>query len=260
MNSQPSVPAGTVIAITGGASGIGLAVAVLAAAAGARPVVLDLQPSQLPASAAAAGVRAVATDVTDADSVAASFADIEHTEGRLDALVNCAGFARPARVTEGSDDEWSRLVDVHLGGTMRTCRAAHGLLATSANDGGSPAIVNVSSVAALAGVPGRAAYSSAKAGISALSRTLAVEWAPERIRVNSVAPGITRTTLMDRLIAHGDVSTEGVERRTPLRRLAIPDEIAAPILFLCSSGASFITGTTLVVDGGLSVDGDWYER
>lgn len=243
-------------AVTGGASGIGLVVASTAAGAGHRVVVLDL--NEPPAEQLERGMRFVRTDVRDAASVDAAFEDIAGTEGILDSLVNCAGVARPGALVAAHDEEWMMLVDVHVGGTMRACRAAHPLLAEASRRTGGSSVVNVSSIAGIRGTPGRTSYGAAKGAIEAFTRTIAVEWAPDGIRANTIVPGFTRTPMVESIIQGGDLDTAPVERRTPLKRFAAPREIAEPILFLCSSGASFVTGTRLVVDGGLTADGDWY--
>jgi NAD(P)-dependent dehydrogenase (short-subunit alcohol dehydrogenase family) len=229
--------------VTGGVSGIGAGVAELWVAQGGRVAVLDLDQTAVEKAVARLGdgnaVGRVA-DVRSADEVTAAVRSIAaEFGGRVDAVVNCAGIARSVVAAEASDDEWVRLVDVHLNGTMRVCRAAFPYLESSDH----AAIVNVSSMAASNGVPNRTNYCAAKAGIEGLTRSLAVEWAP-RIRVNAVAPGFVRTAMVESLIADG--------------RFAEPSEIAAVICFLLSPGGAFVTGETVRVDGGLSIEGDWY--
>lgn len=246
-----------VASVTGGASGIGFAFAQRWVNDGGRVVVMDLNPEALDAAVQALGGPAVARgavlDVTDSAAVDAAFASVRNIEGRLDAAVNCAGIARPAPSAEVSDDDFVSLVDIHLNGTMRACRAAYPLLKAS-----SGAIVNISSVAASSGMPARASYCAAKAGVEGLTRTLAVEWAPQSIRVNAVGPGYTRTAMMDSLTREGKLDISPLLSRTPMGRLAEPEEIAAAINFLASADASYITGQSLLVDGGMTVDGNWY--
>ncbi len=239
--------------VTGGASGIGFATAKRLADGGATVVLVDQDMQTARQAADELGAHAMVADVTDSQALAGVLADVAAHHQRLDALVNCAGFARPAPSHELDDGEWHRMLDVHLGGTMRCCRAAYPLLAESRG-----AIVNVSSVAARVGMPRRLTYSAAKAAIEGLTRTLAVEWATAGIRVNAVAPGYTRTALIERLIAQNLLDVGRLESRIPLRRLAAPDEIAAVIAFLASPEASYVTGQAVVVDGGMTVEGDWY--
>lgn len=245
-----------VAAITGGASGIGLAFAQHWIKDGGQAVLLDLSADALESAVRQLGpqARGVRMDVTDTASVDAAFTDIEDREGGLDVLVNSAGIARPAASHEMSDRDFTRVMDIHVTGTFRSCRSAFPLLRASRQ----AAIVNLASVAAAAGMPGRANYTAAKAGIAGLTRTLAVEWAGEGIRVNAVGPGYVHTPFTDTLISEGKLRTDGIESRTPMGRFAEPDEIAEAIGFLASPRSSYITGHLLMADGGLTVQGDWY--
>lgn len=245
-----------VLAVTGGASGIGLACARLWVERGGRVVLLDFSTEAIDKAVGELGERArgVLTDVRAADSIDAAYASIAATEGRLDAVVNCAGQSRPVPTATMTEEDWQAIVDVHLSGTMRSCRAAHQLLSER---GG--AIVNLSSISASHGMPMRASYCAVKAGIEGLTRELAVEWAPDQIRVNAVAPGYVLTALVENLIAQGFYETAPIIKRIPMKRMADPTEIAEAILFLASPAASFCTGAVLPIDGGMSVDGNWYE-
>ncbi|OFI38855.1 short-chain dehydrogenase [Arthrobacter sp. SW1] len=256
------IPAGRhVAAITGGAAGIGLATARRWLADGGAVVLLDLQQDALDkalaklGAAAGAPARGIATDVRSTDSVEAAYRSIAAVEGRLDAVVNCAGIARPAPSATMDDAGWAAMLDIHLSGSMRSCRAAYPLLRKSRR----AAIVNIASVAALSGMPGRASYTTAKAGIAGLTRTLAVEWGREGIRCNAVGPGYVRTALTDTLIAEGRLDDGPIRARTALGRFAEPAEIAEAVHFLCTPAASFINGHLLMADGGLTIDGNWYE-
>ena len=246
--------------ITGGASGIGYATAERLGADGAVAILADRDGEAATDAAArlradGASAHAIALDVSDPTSVARGIDAAVATHGGLDLLVNCAGFARPVPSAEIDEESWAAQLDVHLGGTMRCCRAAYAALARSRR----AAIVNVSSILGHVGNPMRLAYGTAKAGIGGLTRTLAVEWAPAGIRVNAVAPGYTRTALVQRLVRDGKIDTASVERRIPLRRFAESEEIADAIAFLGGPGARYITGQTLLVDGGMSIDGAWSE-
>lgn len=245
-----------VLAITGGANGIGLATARRWVAAGGCVVLLDINRAALDAAVAslpAGAAHAIPCDVTERDATTAAIAGVESWAGRLDALVNAAGMILPAPSEKVEDAAFARVMEVNVAGTMRMCRAAHPLLKAAKG-----CIVNISSVAGIVGLPYRASYCASKSGVDGLTRILAVEWAPDAIRVNAVAPGYTRTEMTGHLLRDGRLNQDKIEARTPLRRFAEPDEIAAPIMFLMSPDASYVTGHTLVADGGMTVDGNWY--
>lgn len=249
-----------ILAVTGGANGIGFTVAQQWHAAGGSVVLLDLNSEALDAAQKNLGsrVRGMYLDVTNEECVVDAMQNIADTEGKLNAVVNCAGFAKHASLEDLDDTDFLAMFDVHLGGTLRLCRAAYSLLQLGVRQDESAAVVNLSSVAGMNGTPKRISYGTAKAGIAGLTRTLAVEWGPQNIRVNAVSPGPTRTPLVDNLIARHEIQVEPLIKRTPLGRMPSVDEVAAPIVFLCSSAASFITGATLPIDGGLTVDGNWF--
>ena len=201
---------------------------------------------------AAAQLVAERVDATDSASVNALFARIGNEWGRLDGLVNAAGFNRHQSVEALDYATWREQFDVHLGGALRACRAALPLLRVRAG-----AVVNFSSVAAQRGRPMRAPYSAAKAGIEALTRTLAVEWAPHGIRVNAVVPGWIDTRLVRQNLAAGRSKLDSLLEAIPLRRLGRAAEVASVVAFLLSDAASYITGQALVIDGGALANGDW---
>jgi NAD(P)-dependent dehydrogenase (short-subunit alcohol dehydrogenase family) len=241
-----------VLLITGGASGIGAAVAERYSAGGGQVAVLDLDgdrartvAERLPRSI---GLQ---VDVTDERAVAAAVTAALEACGRIDAVVCSAGFVQHSSLAKLSLTDWHRMLDVHVTGAFLVIRAA--LDALRKADGA--AIVNVSSTGALVGHPKLAAYSAAKAALIGFSRQLAVDLAPDGIRVNVVAPGDTRTPMTTPLYAQlGQGDLDAGEARVAsgnlLGRLAEPGEIAAAIVFLLSDEASFCTGATLVVDGG----------
>jgi NAD(P)-dependent dehydrogenase (short-subunit alcohol dehydrogenase family) len=244
--------------VSGAARGIGLAIAEAFLADGYRVAIGDRDVAEATASAgrldpSGERVLAVDLDVTESASVDRAIAATTDRFGRLDALINVAGTIDPEASESITDERWSGLLAVHLDGTMRCCRAAHPALRASP----APAIVSISSVAATVGIPKRASYSAAKGAIESLTRVLAVEWAEAGIRVNAVAPGYTMTKRMEGTIASGLLDESQVTRLIPLGRFARPEEIADAVRYLASEGASYITGQTLYVDGGTTVNSHW---
>lgn len=240
------------VLITGGASGIGAAVAERYSAEGGRVAVVDLDgdrarevAERLPGSI---GLQA---DVTDEQAIDAVLSDTLAAFGRLDGLVCSAGYVQHSSLSKLSVADWRRMLDVHVTGAFLAVRAA--LDALRASGGG--AIVNVSSTGALVGHPRLAAYSAAKSALIGFSRQLAVDLAPDGIRVNVVAPGDTRTPMTVPLyerLGRGDLGAgeAQIAARNLLGRLGEPHEIASAIAFLLSEEASFVTGALLVIDGG----------
>lgn len=240
--------------ITGGADGIGWATCERFAGAGWRVVIADLNRDRAieRAEALGPGHLGFGADVSSESDVIALMAAIREAAGRLDVVVNNAGIGAPHIPTrEQTLDVFDRVVDIHLRGTFLMCREASRLMA-----GTGGAIVNISSIAGITGLPRRNAYGAAKAGIVALTRSLAGEWAGEGIRVNAVAPGFTETALVKKLADAGSVDADRLKRRIPMGRLGRPEEIAEAIHFLASDAASYITGAVLSVDGGWVAFGD----
>lgn len=231
--------------VTGASSGIGLATAELLAARGARVCGFDLVE---PAGGALLHETA---DVSDDDSVRRAVGSAIERLGGLDIVVNNAGIGAQGTVEDNSDDEWRRVFEVNVLGTVRVSRAALPALRRSS----SAAIVNTCSVAATAGLVRRAAYSATKGAILALTRAMAADHISEGIRVNCVNPGTAETPWVTRLLdAAADPAAEraALMARQPHGRLVRPEEVAAAIAYLASPLAGSTTGTALEVDGGMS--------
>ncbi len=234
--------------VTGAASGMGAATARMLAAEGARVAVTDVNHVGAEAVAKECGpsARAWALDVGDADSIAAVMAEVAEWGARLDVLVNNAGIAGFAPIDDPDYEAlWDRIVRVNATGEMRMVRACLPLLRQSEH----PRIVNIASTEALGATAQDSAYCAAKAAVTGLTRALAVELGREGITVNCVCPGPIDTG-MTQGIASNDKQTYA-HRRTALRRYGRPEEVAFVTVSLCMPGASFITGATIPVDGGL---------
>lgn len=241
-----SVP---VVAVTGAASGIGRAVALLFAERGHAVLAADRDGDGLADLPLASGGAGTVVDVTDSDAVASWLNSAVAGVGRLDALVTAAAIGGGGTVDAMEIDAWHRVVAVALDGTVNCCRVA----VPHMRRGGGGAIVTFGSVMGRGALPEAGAYSAAKAGVEALTRSLAIDHAADGIRANCVLPGSTDTPLM-----WFGLDRDGVERQRraceediPLGRLADPGEVARAVYFLASDEASFITGTSLVVDGGV---------
>jgi len=236
--------------VTGGASGIGAATCRRFAEEGAAVWVLDRDGDGARSVAAEVGGTAVAVDVTDAAGLAAA---LDAVDG-LTTLVNNAGTGNVAPLDAYRDEEWDRILDVNLRGTFHGLRAAlPGLRA-----GGGGVVVNVASVSGLRPTRGEAPYSAAKAAVISLTRSAALEYAPE-VRVNAVAPGFIDTPLT--AFATADPDHAGpIAAGTPLARIGTPEEVADVIVFLCSPLARYVTGEVVVVDGGSTLPNPQVDR
>jgi peroxisomal 2,4-dienoyl-CoA reductase len=247
---NPSLLEGRAALVTGGGTGICRGIALALASAGCDVAIASRREEHLTSTAhdiERHGVRAAAfaCDVRQPDLVEATVAGTARAFGRLDILVNGAAGNFFCRAEDLSPNGFGTVVDIDLKGTFNVSRAAYQHLAVQ---GG--AILNISATLQLLGTAGQAHAAAAKAGVDSLTRTLAVEWGPAGIRVNGLAPGpVDGTEGVRRLTT--DASRAAIVGQCPLGRMASIDDVASAALFLCSDAACFITGVTLVVDGGL---------
>ena len=241
--------AGKTALVTGAAGGIGAATARRLADEGAFVVVADLDETRAGEVAAAVGGLAVRCDVTARDDVEAAVAAAVERGGSLDVVVACAGIIRDNLLHKLSDDDWDAVIDTHLKGTFFTARAA----ARRMVEQRSGKLVLISSTSAL-GNRGQTNYAAAKAGLQGMTKTLAIELGPFGINVNCVAPGFIATAMTrqtaDRIGVSFEQFQEDVAKKTPMRRVGQPEDVAGTIAFLCSGDADFVTGQVLYVRGG----------
>jgi NAD(P)-dependent dehydrogenase (short-subunit alcohol dehydrogenase family) len=236
---------GLVAIVTGGASGIGAAIAGRLQQGGARVAVFDLQPDAAPHAD-----LAIAVDVADDTSVRAAVGRVAAEFGRIDVLVNNAGIGARGTIEANSDDEWHRVFDVNVIGIARVTRAAlpHLRLSSAA------AIVNIASIAATAGLPERALYTASKGAVAALTRAMAADHLRDGIRVNAVNPGTVDTPWVARLLDQApdpEAERAALEARQPHGRLISPDEVADAVAYLATPASGSTTGIALAVDGGM---------
>jgi NAD(P)-dependent dehydrogenase (short-subunit alcohol dehydrogenase family) len=249
---------GRVAVITGAGSGIGRAAADLFAREGAEVALVDLNAQAAKDATeqiTAAGGRALAVgaDVADAAQVDLAFRQISGEFGRVDVLYNNAGVNSAGSVVDASDEDWDRCFAVNAKGTFLCSRAAGRLMVAA----GSGSIINQGSVAALVGIANFASYCASKGAVVALTRSMSVDLAPRNVRVNAICPGTVYTPLMEPMLrarGNGDLAA-GLAMTTakyPIGRLGTPTEIAAVALFLASDDSSFLTGSVITADGGMT--------
>jgi NAD(P)-dependent dehydrogenase (short-subunit alcohol dehydrogenase family) len=243
---------GRIALVTGAGNGIGRSMAQVFASEGAHVYVSDVDGAaaeSVVAEIGAAGGTATAQtcDVSRGQDVTALFRAIQSAHGKLDVIINNAGLNVREDFRHLSDADWVRIREVNLDGVMRIARDGFELLKTS----GRGSLVNLASIMAHRGLRQLAAYSATKGAVSALTRALAVEYAPFNIRVNAVAPGFVETNLTSRVLRNPMIAKALIDQ-TPLRRFGTTEEIARAALFFASDDSSFVTGAELAVDGGMS--------
>jgi NAD(P)-dependent dehydrogenase (short-subunit alcohol dehydrogenase family) len=237
---------GLVAVVTGGAAGIGLAIADELADRGARVAALDLDPTDLPDH-----LWGVPCDVTDRDSVDVAIATVVERFGGIDVVVNNAGISAVGTVEDLADDDWHRVLDVNVVGMARTSAAAMPHLRASAH----AAIVNLCSIGALNGLPQRVAYNASKGAVLALTYAMATDHVGDGIRVNCVSPGTVHTGFVDRMLAKfPDPVKEkaALDARQATGRMVTPQEVADAVAYLASPRSGSTTGTALEIDGGVT--------
>ncbi len=243
---------GKISLVTGAGAGIGAAVALRFATEGAHVYVSDVDGTAAAAVTAQIvelghAATAVALDVTRGQDIQATFRTIETTHGRLDILVNNAGLNVRGDFRHMSDADWTKIREVNLDGVVRIARDGFALLKAS----GRGSLINLASIMGHRGLRQLAGYAATKGAVSALTRALAVEYAPFGIRVNALAPGFIETALTDRVLRNPMIAKALLEQ-TPLKRFGTPEDVAAAALFFASDESAFVTGAELAVDGGMA--------
>jgi 2-hydroxycyclohexanecarboxyl-CoA dehydrogenase len=238
--------------VTGGALGIGRAIAVALAGGGCAVAVGDLLEEEAAETAEGIGGRALAVrlDVTDSESVAAAIDQVEAGLGPIDVLVNNAGWDEARPFIETDEPFWDRVIEINFKGGLRVTRAVlPGMV-----ERGWGRLVNISSDAGRVGSSLESVYSGAKGGVIAFTKTIAREVARSGVTANVVCPGPTRTAFLERIASEGgERYVESLTRAVPMRRLGEPEDVAAAVAFLASEEAGYITGQTLSVSGGLTM-------
>ena len=247
---------GQVVVVTGAGRGIGRVIAMDAFKSGAKLAVGsrttgDLETLQSEIEALGGECIYGPLDVTQVDSIRQFLDSVVEHYGRIDVLINNAGYNKLAKILEYDEALYDQIVDANLKNVFFCSQIAAKQMIAQGNGG---VIVNISSQAGVVGAPERGPYSGAKGGVNNMTRTMAAEWAEYGIRVNVVAPTVTRSPLAEQAMSDSQAFADAVRTKNLLRGdLAEPEEISAPVIFLASPAASMITGHTLVVDGGWTI-------
>ena len=238
---------GKVSIVTGAGAGIGRAIAQRFVEEGANVVVADIAGADEAAAALGKAAVACKVDVSRSADVQAMIKTATERFGRLDVLVNNAGVeGKQAPTADYAEDEFDRVIAINLRGVFLGMK--YGIPALLANGGGS--IINMSSIAGLVGFPGIVAYTASKGGVIQMTKTTALEYATQNVRVNAICPGVIWTPMVERFTGGSAEGREQFAQVEPVKRMGTPEEIAAMALFLASDESSFVTGTALPVDGG----------
>ena len=238
-----------IIIVTGAGQGIGRGIAERLAAEGATVVVSDINETTAKETAAAIGGLGVKTDVTSPESVASAVEQVRSQFGRIDVLVNNAGWDKAGPFVESDRADWDRVVQINLYGVLNTCREVLPVMVEQ----GFGSVVNIASDAGRVGSSGEAVYSAAKGGIIAFTKSIARELARSTVNANVVCPGPADTELFASLGGDNPKLREALTKAIPFRRLAQPSDIANVVAFLASDEAAYVTGQTVSVSGGLTM-------
>ncbi|GCF11660.1 SDR family NAD(P)-dependent oxidoreductase [Dictyobacter arantiisoli] len=244
--------------VTGSGSGIGREIALLYAQQGAHVLVADIQLEAAQAvvgeiQARAGQAQAIQIDIANEEQVATVFAQVVQEHGRLDILVNNAGVSHVGNILETTLTDWKRVMGINAAGTFLCAREAVKHMVAQEPQGG--VIVNIASVAGMIGIERRLPYSASKGAVISITRSVAMDFVQQNIRVNAICPGTVHTPFVDGYLARSFADTKDEElaklhARQPIGRMGRPEEIASAALYLASDEAAFVTGSALVIDGG----------